>query len=686
MFHDLRAYVDAPRLDGLSLAPDGSRAVIAVAEPDDDRARYVVALWDVDPEARRPATRLTPGDRSVPSPVHDRDGTLWFLQSGLSGSSRRPSPGTDAATELWRMPAVGDAERVCTRPGGFHRLIEAHETRRVLALADVLGPDPDADADLRSRRRDAGVGAILHDSPVVRHWDHDLGPGAPWLLDVSTGDVRAVHGPPGAALREAGVSVSPDGTTAVTTWTLRTPEAALRSVLARVDLDTGTVEIIVDDDAADLTAPAISPDGCRLAFCRTSTATCTRAPDVTLHVLDLASGAVREWAAGWDRFPGAPVWTPDGARVIVVADDEGRAPLVEVSDPDDESLPNVRIITDDRYAYSHHAAHPDGLRIVALRSAIDAPPHVVVVSIGDGDVVVPPNPVELPRVPGTVETVRATVQDGTQIRASLVLPDDAGPDHPVPLLLWVHGGPVSSWNAWSWRWNPWVYAARGYAVLLPDPALSTGYGHAFVDRGWGRWGVEPFTDLMAITDVVVADDRVDDTRVAMSGGSFGGYMANWMAGHTDRFRAIVSHAGLWALDQFCATTDTPYLWRQEMTPAMARENSPHHYVANIVTPMLVTHGDRDFRVPVGESQRLWTDLLRSSGCPAHPDGTTVHRFLYFPDEHHWVLAPTNAIIWNETVLAFLAEHVLDARAELPELLAAPADPVTPDHTTRWPPA
>jgi dipeptidyl aminopeptidase/acylaminoacyl peptidase len=131
-------------------------------------------------------------------------------------------------------------------------------------------------------------------------------------------------------------------------------------------------------------------------------------------------------------------------------------------------------------------------------------------------------------------------------------------------------------------------------------------------------------------------------------------MANWVAGHTDRFRAIVTHASLWALDQFGPTTDfTPY-WQSIFTPEAMREYSPHRHLADITSPMLVVHGDRDYRVPIGEGLRLWTELNTQF---AAEDGTLAHRFLYFPDENHWVLKPQHAVVWYETVFAFLAQHV-----------------------------
>jgi dipeptidyl aminopeptidase/acylaminoacyl peptidase len=234
------------------------------------------------------------------------------------------------------------------------------------------------------------------------------------------------------------------------------------------------------------------------------------------------------------------------------------------------------------------------------------------------------------------------------------------------MLLWVHGGPLHSWNAWQWRWNPWLAVARGYAVLLPDPALSTGYGREFIRRGWGNWGGAPYTDLMAITDAVVERPDIDAERTAAMGGSFGGYMANWIAVSTDRFKAIVTHASLWALDQFWRTTDASWYWEREMSPEMTEANSPHLRADKIVTPMLVIHGDKDYRVPIGEALRLWYDL--ASRAKAANGREMPHKFLYFPDENHWILTPEHVKVWYQAVFAFLAHHVLGEPWEAPALL------------------
>jgi dipeptidyl aminopeptidase/acylaminoacyl peptidase len=367
---------------------------------------------------------------------------------------------------------------------------------------------------------------------------------------------------------------------------------------------------------------------------------------------------------GLEHWPAELAWAPDGSGVFLTTADHGRGPVLRA----DLDTGAVTRLSTDHGTYSCLCPSPDGQFLYALRAAMDSPPLVVRLDATQpGEPEFLQAPAAQPSLPGRLEEIEAAAADGTPLRAWLVLPDSAGPDTPAPLLLWVHGGPYSSWNSWSWRWNPWLMAARGYAVLLPDPGLSTGYGHEFVARGHGDWGNLPFTDLMDITDAAVVRPDLDAGRTAVMGGSFGGYMANWIAGHTTRFRAIVSHASLWALEQMFGTTDCPAEWRRQLgTPATQPEryaaSSPDRHVAAITTPMLVIHGDKDYRVPIGEALRLWTDL---AARPGHLAGS---KFLYFPDENHWVLGPGNSRIWYETVFAFLAQHVLGEPWERPALL------------------
>ena len=206
--------------------------------------------------------------------------------------------------------------------------------------------------------------------------------------------------------------------------------------------------------------------------------------------------------------------------------------------------------------------------------------------------------------------------------------------------------------------------AKGYAVLLPDPALSTGYGESMLRRGWGQWGGAPYDDLMTVTDAATARADIDGDRTAAMGGSYGGYMANWIAGHTDRFRCIVTHASLWSLESFVGTTDLPAYWVREWgspdkQPERYQQWSPDRFADAITTPMLVIHGDKDYRVPIGEGLALWWSLQRR-GVEA--------KFLYYPDENHWILKPGSSKVWYDTVHAWLATHVLGEEWKRPGLV------------------
>ncbi|WGV47542.2 S9 family peptidase [Rhodococcus erythropolis] len=664
-FDELDDYIALARLSGLVLSPDGSLLICARAVLDDKSAEYVSSLWEIDPEGRRPARRLTWGSTSESGAAFAFDGDVLF-------TATRAVPGeSDPQPALWRLPAAGgEAQLLISRPGGVSSVSAAKAAPTFVAQTSVMASaiSLDQDDQVRSARKDKKVTAMLHTGYPVRHWDHDLGPDHPHLVVAETDskesvELRDITPTAGAALRETSTTISDDGLFVVTTWTVGDASAARRSTLVRIDTVTGDRTTLVDEADADVYNPVLSPDGTKLAFIRETLTTPESAPRMTLQLYDFGSGAVTGVADGWDRWPTSLAWLPDGSGLVVTADDGGRGPIFTI----DLWGQPVRLTADDA-AYTDVRVAPDGESIYALRASYEAPPHVVWVDLGSGEITALRGPDALPELPGTLTEITARAEDGSTVRSWLALPTGAAPHAPVPLLLWVHGGPLGSWNTWSWRWNPWLLVAKGYAVLLPDPALSTGYGQDFVQRGWGQWGKAPFTDLMAITDAAVAQPEIDPKRTGAMGGSFGGYMANWIAGHTNRFDAIVTHASLWALDQFGPTTDAAWYWQREMSPEMAVENSPHLYVADITTPMLVIHGDKDYRVPIGEGLRLWYELLAESGLPADDDGKTDHRFLYFPDENHWVLKPQHTKIWYEVVTAFLSEHVLGEDVALPEIL------------------
>jgi dipeptidyl aminopeptidase/acylaminoacyl peptidase len=669
---DLDRYLALPRVGGLALAPAGDRLVVSVATVAPDGQRFVSALWELDPAGDRAPRRLTRSAPGESGAAFLPDGSLLFT-STRKDPAAKPDQDDEERAALWLLPADGgEARLVAATPAGIAGVQVARDAGTVVYATGVHPGAETLEDDGRKAKaaKDAGVAAQLIEYYPIRHWDHWLGPREPRLWSAAPpADDEADLGPgrdltpaPGRALDEASFAVTPDGATVVTTWENPDPQDP-RTLLVALGSD-GHRRVLVDHAEVWLREVACSPDG-RWAVCQRATyGTVDRAPEVTLWLADLASGDGRDLLPGFEGWPGGPAWAPDSSAVFFTADDDGRCPVFRVELAGGEAGA-VRRLTGEG-AYSDLCPAPDGRRLYAFRSSQAGPPEVVALdatAAGQEPGALPTPGLPL-AVPGTVTEVEAFADDGARIRSWLVLPPGAGPGSPAPLLVFIHGGPLSSWTAWSWRWNPHLLAARGYAVLLPDPALSTGYGQAFVDRGRGRWGGPPFTDLMAAVDAAVARPDVDETRTAAMGGSFGGYMANWMAGQTDRFRCIVTHASIWSLGQFRGTTDFACWWEREFgDPAKERAryeaHSPDRHAAAIRTPMLVIHGERDHRVPIGEALRLWTDLSL---------GGVEAKFLYFPDENHWILKPQNVRVWYETVFAFLDHHVLGKQWARPELL------------------
>ena len=672
-FSALSDFVALPRVGALALSADGTRLAVSVQTLDPEKKKWQSALWEVDPAGERSARRLT---RSAPGSRRRCGRRTARCCSPRRGRIPAPPRRGSPSRRCGACPAEGgEARLVLARPGGIASFTVAADSGDVVVAAATMpgGSAPESDEERRKKRKDAGVSAILHESYPIRHWDHDLGPAFPHLFwagqlpaeEPADGDAVELRDlTPGrrGALRGRG------GLLAVARRSAPGPRrggrdgpAGRRSRVVLTGTGDGESRVLVDDPLADVYHPRFSPDGATVVCVRESLSTYAEPPDYTLLLVDVAGGTVSELTPDFDRWPSAPQFSADGSAVYFLADDDGRHAVFRV--PVAGGAP-VRLTGDG--AYSDLNVARDGSALYALRSAPDSPslPVRLDPEAPHQEPPVLPSPGRLDPLPGTVHQVEATAADGARVQSWLVLPEGASADNPAPLLLWIHGGPLMSWNSWSWRWCPWVMVARGYAVLLPNPALSQGFGLDFVRRGWGEWGGAPYTDLMAAVDAAVERPDVDATRTAAMGGSFGGYMANWVATQTDRFRAIVTHASLWDLDSFIGTTDAAYYWEKEWgdpltEPKRYEQNSPHRYADAIRTPMLVIHGDKDYRVPIGEGLRLWYDLQKR-GVPS--------KFLYFPDENHWVLTPGNSIVWYETVLAFLAEHVLDQDWERPDLL------------------
>ena len=669
----LDRFFAAPHLSGLRLSPDGRRLVVAVSRPGPEPNKTRTAIWQVDPAGLEAPRRLTQSSAGESTAEFGRGGSLLFVSSRPDPDAK-PDPDKEIAA-LWHLPANGGEAELLFAPEGGVDGVRAARHADVIGLAVPLHPLAagfEDDAAKAKARKEAGVEALLFEDLPIRYWDHWLAPrrGRIFAARLSAQGVGAekrlepvdLTGDPGPAFLETDFDISPDGRTLVTGWYDWSRLPATPCDLVAIDVETKARRKLTPSDAYYGNI-AISPDGRTVACVRSSFGSPDQATSSAIWLVDLSSGEGRSPAPGLEAWPEKPVWAPDSSALFFAAPRLGHEAAYRL----DIDTGAVTCLVAEG-SLSELCPSPDGETIYALQASMTYPARIVrFASRGENQVPVPlARGIDDAAIEGRgkPERVSATAADGTTVWSWLVLPPDAGPDHPAPLVVMAHGGPMGTWNGWAWRWNPHLFVERGYAVLMPDPAISLGYGQRMVDRGWGRWGETPFTDIMAATDAALTRPDLDASRTALAGASFGGYMANWVAGHTDRFKAIVTHASLWDLRPFHGTTDTGVDWEHEMgdpyaEPERYDQHSPAGSIGQFRTPMLVTHGERDFRVPVGEGIRLWTDLRRHG---------IVSRFLYFPDENHWILRPNNSRLWYETVLAFLDEHVLGKDWVRPELL------------------
>ncbi|MBP2408630.1 prolyl oligopeptidase family serine peptidase [Brachybacterium fresconis] len=673
-FCDIDGFLRIPRLTSLAAGPDG-RVVAAIQEADEHGAKLVSSLWELDPGGRQPARRLTFSAQGESSPRFAQDGSLLF-------SSARPDPQGEAEEDtsaIWRLPRTGEAAVVASAPAGLTLLAVAEDGSMLGATSVLPGGTLEDDAERRTARQDAKRTTIWHTGLPIRQWDHEIGDSSRRLVLVSeSGDLTDLTPDVGTVtLNTASADLSPDGATVAASWTQRVGGGETRSSIVLIDTATlRRVVLLQGDDEAQYDSPQFSRDGRHLAVIRSTASSPTDTSYSRLEIHPIGGGEPATAQLG-DLSIGEVEWTTDGT--LLVAGDLHSSGAILAIDP---ATGEVRTVAGDG-VFSALAPAPDG-SLFALRSDIGTPARPLRITAADvaaersagaareqsapGVLRELPAPGAVAALPGTLEWVQTDV-DGVGVGGWLCVPASASAASPAPAMLWIHGGPHGSYNAWSWRWCPWLAVERGYAVLMPDPAMSTGYGDAGLNRGWPRRPDVVFRECETLLDDMLERPELDGTRTAMLGASFGGFMANWIAGHTDRFDAIVTHAGLWALEQQHRTTDAAASKmrvhrHEDEDPDWYRAYSPHRAADSITTPMLVTHGNRDYRVPISEALRLWWDLV--SGWDGPPQ-TMPHRFLQLTSENHWVLTPSNALAWNRAVLAFCDQHVLGGDP-IPEVL------------------
>ena len=372
-------------------------------------------------------------------------------------------------------------------------------------------------------------------------------------------------------------------------------------------------------------------------------------------------GAGRALSPGWDTWSTIECWSPDGRSVLCTADLHGTTPVFAI----EVATGEVSRVTAEAAGGCHgqlvvSAPTSGAPRLFGVRHSLLQPPEPFRVALA---------PDQMPELVASLSglspdqgaglarwrSFEVPGDGGTPIQSFLVMPPRT--DAPPPVLLWIHGGPMGQHHdGWHWRWNPLLAVDQGYAVVLPNPRGSTGRGQDFIEGVWNnQWGAACYRDLMAVVSAVERMPEVDGGRMAAMGGSFGGYMTNWIGGQTDRFRCLVTHASIYHLPAFHGATDDPPVFALEMggitpysDPAAFDRYSPHRFVDRWKSPTLIIHGEKDYRVPVSEALLLF-EALQMNGVEAE--------LLLYPDENHWIMRPRNTRQWYQEIFTFLARHM-----------------------------
>jgi len=642
------------RVSGTALSRDGKWVAYSVSTPDLDANRSVSNIWMVSTDGGAPI-QVTQGGRDN-SPAWSPDGkTLAFLSA------------RDGSEQVYLLSMEGGEAKKLTKLSTGADLFHWSPDGSTIAFTSSVYPDCNDDACNAKRdeeKEKSKVKARIYDHLLYRHWDHwSEGKRSHLFVIPANGSAAArdltaganYDVPPEERSGPGDFNFSPDGKEICFTAVTDKVEAiSTNGDLFLVSVTGGEAKRITTQPGFDGN-PVYSPDGRYIAYHAQLTAA-YEADKWRVMLYDRQTGKSENLSESFDRSAADLAWSPDSKTIFFLAENETLQPVYAMEARAGATPKKLLDGYNADFAFSG-----DAKELVTTRTSLTMPSEIFV-SAGDGS--------GLKQLTHTNDGLLANVEmnepesfwfegaEGTKVEAMIVRPPQFSATQKYPMLVLLHGGPQTMWsNAWGYRWNAQVFSGAGYVTLMINRRGSTGFGQKFTDEITNDWGGKAYVDVMKGVDAAIAKyPFVDKSRLAAAGGSYGGYMADWLATHTDRFKAIISHAGVYDKVSMYATEE---LWFEEHdmqgTPWGAPENykkwAPVAYAGDLAkykTPTLVIAGERDYRVPYTQSLEFF-DTLQRQGVPS--------KLLIFPDEGHWVLKPQNAQLWYQTFLGWLATYV-----------------------------
>jgi len=642
------------RISEAQVSPDGKWVAYTVATPDMDANRNASNIWIVPTEGGE-ALQMTQSGKDS-SPVWSPDGKTIAFLSSRNGDS-----------QVYLLSMDGGEARELTHISTGADTVKWSPDGKTIAFTSFVYPDCKDDACNKKRdeaKEKDKVKARAYEQLLYRHWTHWFdGKRSHLFVTPADGSGEAKDLTPGA-----NYDVPPDerGGPEDFNFSSDSKEICFTAVTDKVeaistngDLFTvpavgGEIKRITTQKGFDGN-PVYSPDGKYIAYHAQMTPE-YESDRWRVMLYDRATGKIEDLTAGFDRSAQELAWSPDSKTIYFSAENETLQPIYAMA-PRAGAEPRKLI----NGFNGHVSVSKDGKTLVFTRTSLTMPAEVFAAA-SDGT--------NMRQLTHANDAILAKLEmnpaenfwfegaEGTRVEAMLIRPPNFDAKKRYPLLVLLHGGPQTMWsNSWGYRWNEQVFAAPGYVALMINRRGSTGYGQKFTDEITNDWGGKAYVDIMKGVDAAIAKyPFIDGTRMAAAGGSYGGYMADWIATHTGRFKAIISHAGVYDKVSMYATEE---LWFEEhdmqgtpwTNPESYRKWAPVTYAGELgkfKTPMLVICGERDFRVPYTQSLELFNALQRQD---------VQSKLVVFPDEGHWILKPQNSRYWYKTFADWLENYL-----------------------------